>query len=119
MFPRPDLGRRAAGDENARRGVGRDGYVERKSLIAVDPPRAFDLAVHRFEFSARERETTAWLRADENVLVPGPCFVEIDAGDGPVHPVANRTERVVIERVHAGVAKTLVVRPRVPAFPHR
>ena len=43
--------------------------------------------------------------------------VRVNARQGLKHPLTDRTKGIVAERVHAGIAKALLLGKAVPAFP--
>ena len=59
------------------------------------------------------------MRRDFDALEAGVVRVGADARDITEQPLANGTQRIVVERVHAGVLKSFFGSPAVPAFPDR
>src|SRR5260221_8391067 len=108
-------GQLRSGQPHRRPGVGRDlhGQLERSVL---ERPGGAHLAVRRLVAGRNARETPAWSRLDEDVLVTGSAFVDLDAGHDPVHPPADGPVGVVVERVHPRVrerAAGLLTVPRL------
>ena len=75
--------------------------------------------VHRLVARLHARESAAGPRLDEDVLVAGGALVGLDAGHHPVHPLADRAVRVVVERVHRAVLEAAVRLLAVPPLPDR
>ncbi len=53
------------------------------------------------------------------MLVAGPFRIDLDACHHPVHPVAYRAVRIVVEGIHARILKRAVGFDSVPALPYR
>src|SRR5436305_14655982 len=86
--------------------------------ILPDLPGRTEFAVERFEGGAGFGQAAAFrLHAEDAVLVSGLRGIDVDARDGVVHPRADRSIGVMIERVHTGVLKAAIFRPAVPALP--
>src|SRR6266540_292160 len=104
------------GQVHDRRGVDRNRDGQRQD-VSVDAPVADDGAVNRVERGLGRREPATWAWSNGEALVPRAGFVELDAGNRRVHPFADRTERVMIERVHRGILELTVGLDAVPALP--
>src|SRR6266540_1663321 len=45
--------------------------------------------------------------------------IQVDSADILVHPIADRSESIVVERIHPGILERAVRANPVPPFPHR
>src|SRR5205814_1006632 len=108
------------------RGVWRDRDVEMKCVV-LDPPGAFDCAVHGAELPSSVLKPAAPCPelsrtgngANDDVLVTRRFRIDIDPRDPRIQPLAHRAVSVMVIAVHARVIETLLRRPAIPALPYR
>ena len=72
-------------------------------------------AVERLVGSPRGGESSARTRAEQRA--PVARFDGVESCQIAVHPIADGTEGVVVERVHARGVEATVRRPAIPALP--
>jgi len=104
------------GDINRGRRVGRHRHDQGERVTVAFPGRG-DAAMDGIVIAPGKAEFVAGLRADDDVLVARRVHVPADAGDAVVEPFAAGSQRVVVERVHAGILEAFLRGPAVPAFP--
>src|SRR5579871_4978587 len=111
-----DAGGVTGGNVNGSRGVGGDGHFPGERSI-VELPVAGDGATERVVGGFRPGQPATGLRMHNDVLVARLVGIEINARDRLVQPLAHGAEGIVVEGVHAGVLKALLLGPAVPSLP--
>ncbi len=81
---------------------------------------AGNFAVWTLINGAREGEPTGcrrWIGFQDEALKTGQFGIQFNSGDVAKKPLADGAQRVVVEGIHAGVKKAVLMGPAIPALP--
>src|SRR5947207_1472090 len=99
------------------RGGVRRHYDTQPDEAALNAPVRHNASAYRFIFAAGPRQPAARLWLDVEMLKARRLFVRINARDGAPHPLAYRTKRPVVKRIHLRVLESPPLHITVPSFP--
>src|SRR5215468_3479368 len=105
MLAGPELARVDSGQVQRSGGIRRDLHLDAEG-VAVELPRAAVDAKKRLMARASRGKAGAGTGAEPRTAIAR--LDRLEAGQVAVHPIANRSKRIVVERIHARRIEALI-----------